>query len=518
MTRVAKLLLPVLACLLGVGIAAAQSPPVAPPLAAQAPPTPGPTQSRPPTAGPQAPYTVQYERHLTLETDFTATELITQRVTVLSPGAIQALSQQQLSFIEGMLPVDIVEAFTEKSDGRRIDVDPANIITRDAATGLQATYLRDQKQLTLIFPDVEIGDTLVLKSRTQVLKNLFPGQFTSFQQLPRSLPFTSAQVTIDVPAALDVQVKAMGDGVVDHVESLGDLRRHSVIVTPRGYYPEEPGSVSPLDREPAVIVSTMRSYEDLGLAFGRAALPKAEVTPEIAALADEITKGIDDSKAQAAAIDAWMKKNIRYVAVYLALGRVIPNEAASVLKNKFGDCKDKVTLMSALLSAKGIASEEVLINLGNAYTLPEPPTLGGLNHVILYLPDFDLYDDPTVSEATFGGLAAPAYDKPVVRVSKETARLARTPAMRPEDHTASATTRLAVAADGTITGQTRESHTGTFGIALRAAGETVQALGEETAAQRLLAELQHAGPRAGGREQRWQRRRSSHYHRLVHIE
>jgi transglutaminase-like putative cysteine protease len=70
-----------------------------------------------------------------------------------------------------------------------------------------------------------------------------------------------------------------------------------------------------------------------------------------------------------------MKKNIRYVAVYLSLGRVVPNEAASVLHNKFGDCKDKATLMSALLAAKGIASEQALINLGNAYMLPEPPTM-----------------------------------------------------------------------------------------------------------------------------------------------
>jgi transglutaminase-like putative cysteine protease len=79
----------------------------------------------------------------------------------------------------------------------------------------------------------------------------------------------------------------------------------------------------------------------------------------------------------------WMKKNIRYVAVYLALGRVVPNDAASVLSNKFGDCKDKATLMSALLAAKGIASEAVLINFGGTYTLPEPPTMVALNHVIL---------------------------------------------------------------------------------------------------------------------------------------
>jgi transglutaminase-like putative cysteine protease len=97
-----------------------------------------------------------------------------------------------------------------------------------------------------------------------------------------------------------------------------------------------------------------------------------------------------------------MKKNIRYVGVYLAKGRVVPHDAASVLRNKFGDCKDKATLMSALFAAKGIASEHVLINFGDTYTLPEPPTMAALNHSILYLPEFDLYDDPTAQFAAFG--------------------------------------------------------------------------------------------------------------------
>ena len=84
-----------------------------------------------------------------------------------------------------------------------------------------------------------------------------------------------------------------------------------------------------------------------------------------------------------------MKKNIRYVGVYLSAGRVVPHDAASVLRNKFGDCKDKATLMAALLAAKGIASEQVLINFGNAYTLPDPPNMAAFNHVILYLPEFE---------------------------------------------------------------------------------------------------------------------------------
>jgi len=162
------------------------------------------------------------------------------------------------------------------------------------------------------------------------------------------------------------------------------------------------------------------------------------------------------------------------------------SDAAIVLHNKFGDCKDKATLMSALLAAKGIASEHALINFGNAYTLPEPPTMVALNHVILYLPEFDLYDDPTASLAGFGVLAPETYDKPVVRVSATGTALARTRAMRVQDHTAYAHTTITVAADGTVTGHTAERNTGVFGFVLRLASAAVQNVGSDNAARLQL--------------------------------
>ncbi len=432
-----------------------------------------------------APFTTQLERHVTVHADVSATELLTKRWKILIPSAIQALSQQHIKFIDGMQTVEVVEAYTEKADGRRVPVPPATILTQDAASGLQATYLRDQKQKTIIYPDVAVGDTVVLTVRIEQRHGMFPGQFADLALFPRSQSFTAAEVTVDAPVALDLQVRTSGHGFADEVTVNGDVRHHRIALAPEPYRPEEPKAVSPLDREPMVLISTFKSYEEIGRAFGEAALPKAAVTPQIAALAEEITKNIDDRRAQAAAIDVWVKKNIRYVAVYLALGRIVPNDAAQVLTNRFGDCKDKVTLMTALLAAKGIAGEAVLLNAANAYTLPDLPEPQVFNHAIVYLPEFELYDDPTLGSAAFGVLAPEDYDKPVVRVSGAGVQLARTPAMRPDDHVAHAATSIKVAADGTVTGETKESNTGIFGAVLRLAAAKVQTLGMSAASRQL---------------------------------
>ncbi len=460
------------------------------------PPQVAPPRAAAPKAAPAeiTPYAATYEGHVTVHDDRTATDLFTKRFKILTPSAIALVSQQMETYIDGMETLDTVEAFTEKSDGTRVPVDPANIITRDAATGNMFT--RDQKQRTVIFQDVQVGDTLVLTQRKETRHGLFPGNFFYADVFPRNQPMMSAQIVVEFPADLDVQVKAIGAALSDHVEDIGAIRRHTVTLGPKPVMLPEAGAVSAIDVDPLLLISTFKSYAELGRAYADAALPKAAVTPEIAALANEITKGIDDRRRQAMAIDAWMKKNIRYVAVYLSLGRVVPNDAVSVLRNKFGDCKDKATLMSALLAAKGIASEQALINFGNAYTLPEPPTMVALNHVILYLPEFDLYDDPTANFAAFGVLGAENYDKPVVRVSADSALLARTPAMRPQDHIANAHTTITVAADGTMTGHTVERNSGIFGLALRATGTIVQNVGSDNAAR---LQLQSVGTPGTGR-------------------
>jgi Domain of Unknown Function with PDB structure (DUF3857)/Transglutaminase-like superfamily len=432
------------------------------------------------------PFTMELAGHITVRDDRTASEVMTKRIKILSQGVVQSLSQQQVQFVEGMQKLETLEAFTEKADGRHVAVDAGNIITRDAASGLQATYASDLKVRTFIFPDVAVGDTLVMKLKSDVLRDFFAGQLTDFNVFPRSQSVTSVQYTIEAPTSLDLSVRAGGTGASDKTEIVGGVRRHLVEVAGSAYRPEEPGAVSPFDRDPYMAISTFHSYEELGAAYGKAALPQAKPTPEVRTLADEITRGITDRRAQAAAIDAWMKQNIRYVAVYLSVGRVVPHDAATVLKNRFGDCKDKVTLMSALLAAKGIPSEAALINLGPAYSLPEPPTLAVLNHVIVYLPEFDLYDDPTANVEAFGTLTAETYDKPVVRVSAAGASLARTPAMKPGEHTVQVKTTVRFAADGTITGQTEESSTGILGGGLRYAGSLVQQAGQETVVQRQL--------------------------------
>jgi tetratricopeptide (TPR) repeat protein len=434
-----------------------------------------------------ASFIVSGDTVLTVHQDATAEKLVTVRVKILGGSALRSMGQQTLGYHEGSQSLDIVEAYTEKLDGRKIQVNPASIMTRDAASGLALVYLHDLKTRTIIFPDLAIGDAIVFTYRLVEKTTAFPGHFYDMWTFPREVPYGETRVQIVAPKDSPLKVATSGEELERQTVEDGNTIHHLITYHPKLRVFAEPGQTSALDRDPRILISTFRNYEDLGRSWMADSGSHAQVTPEIVALAEEITNGIAGKRAQAEAIDRWVKTNIRYVAVLLnAAAGVVPHETAEILKNRYGDCKDHAALMSALLAAKHIASELVLIEAGNSYTRPELATPAFGNHMIIYLPDFGLYDDPTVSAAAFGVLMWGDYDKPVLRFSASGGHLDRTPPMRADDNTTANRTKITVAADRSITGETAEINTGIFAINSRSTATEMYHSGLEKGAESQL--------------------------------
>ena len=114
--------------------------------------------------------------------------------------------------------------------------------------------------------------------------------------------------------------------------------------------------------------------------------PSAEVTPAIRAKSAELTKSAADPLAKIRAI-AEFAQATSYVSVQINLSRgggYTPHRAEQVLSRNYGDCKDKATLMRALLKAQGIESYMTVLYSGDRdYVRPEWPSPFQFNHAII---------------------------------------------------------------------------------------------------------------------------------------
>jgi hypothetical protein len=77
---------------------------------------------------------------------------------------------------------------------------------------------------------------------------------------------------------------------------------------------------------------------------------------EIKALADSITALCRTDREKVKSIFRWVQKNIKYVAIEDGDHGYVPREASLVLKRRYGDCKDKTSILVAMIRSQGLKS------------------------------------------------------------------------------------------------------------------------------------------------------------------
>jgi Domain of Unknown Function with PDB structure (DUF3857)/Transglutaminase-like superfamily len=425
-----------------------------------------------------------------VEPDGSYTSLFHVERLATNQSAAQKIAQQTVSYSESMETAEVVEAFTRKPDGKVLDVDRTQIFAQATPGSPQVPMFTDRKQKVIVFPDVAPNDLVVFTIK-QSHKPSFTGQFSTGDVFQRGLAFENARVSISLPKPMPAHVQALG---VDHqVEEVGETVTHRFLYKNPQPPVAAPAALSPWDTDPQFTVSTFADYAAVATAYRRIASAQAAVTPAVQALADEITAGTTDRREQAHLIYDWVSKHIRYVAIWLGNGGYVPHDAATVLENRYGDCKDHVVLLEALLKAKGIASAGVLINTSNRYRLPEAATPAAFNHVLTYLPEFELYVDSTAGVAPFGTLLASEYGKPVAVAADTGSSLKTLPLVAPEENEETLQTTAELMTDGTVKGQSKTTASGPFGVTLRQVAAGIEAGGREHMAATQLRKFGWAG-------------------------
>jgi Domain of Unknown Function with PDB structure (DUF3857)/Transglutaminase-like superfamily len=141
-----------------------------------------------------------------------------------------------------------------------------------------------------------------------------------------------------------------------------------------------------------------QSWDDMGiwqagLARGRRDV-SLEIKQKVAALTASATTPLEKMRA----IASFAQREIRYVGLELGIGGYQPHPAPQIFAHRYGDCKDKATLVSAMLSEIGVESYYVVINSERgAVTSSTPPQFGIFNHLILAIKLPEGVSDPSLA-------------------------------------------------------------------------------------------------------------------------
>lgn len=214
---------------------------------------------------------------------------------------------------------------------------------------------------------------------------------------------------------------------------------------------------------------------EAGLERGR-----RDPSPDIKQKVGELTAAANTPAAKMRALAQFVQHDIRYVAIELGIGGWQPHPAPDVFTHKYGDCKDKVTLMSSMLGEIGVESYYVSINTNRgAVTSQTPASMGLFNHEIIavHLPDNLndaslmatmlhpklgklLFFDPTDEMTPFGQISGSLQANYGLLVTPEGGELVELPALPPTMNGIRRTAKLSLTPAGTLSGEVQETRMG----------------------------------------------------------
>lgn len=229
------------------------------------------------------------------------------------------------------------------------------------------------------------------------------------------------------------------------------------------------------------------SWHEEGLWYSGLSASRRDVTPEIATQVASVTAGAKTPLEKIEAVASYMQRHIRYVAIEIGIGGFQPHAAADVFKNQFGDCKDKATLLSAMLKAAGFESYYAVAQVNRDIVQPQFPSVVSFNHMILAIrlgSDvstqnlYSVIDDPKLGKLLFfdptdpytplGYLPDYEQNNYVLLVAPDGGQLVHLPVLPPSTNRLMRVGQFTLDSTGGITGDVKEVRWGGPAVQSRA--------------------------------------------------
>lgn len=452
----------------------------------------------------------RYETTMRMHADGTGERSIHVLLRIQSEGAARQFGVLSFPYASANETPHITLVRVHKPGGASIDTPAADAIDMPAAVTREAPLYSDLKEKHLPVRSLSAGDTLEYEVHTTIDKAEAPGQFWGANHFtaPGTLVVLSELLTLEAPKDKYLQVWSPNHKptITEH----DGLRTYSwkvaqLVAAPKsadqGGASAKPSQSKDPDEDadgrklPSVAWTTFHSWAEVGDWYRSVALARAQPTDALRVQADAVTKDAKTPEDQVRAIYTFVSTRTRYVGIDFGVGRYQPHPAAEVLSNQYGDCKDKDTLLEALLHVKGFTTAPALIGAGIT-PVPDVPSPAVFNHVIttVNLPSGRIWLDSTPEVAPYRLLSAPIRDQLALVVPAEApATLERTPAAAPYPFAARYEAVGKLDAEGKLTSHVTASYRTDDEVAVRTLARGIAVAEWDKASQYIAASTGFSG-------------------------
>lgn len=404
---------------------------------------------------------------------------------VLSDNGVHETGLIDLPYASGNEQLEFVYVKVQKPDGTVVETPVSDAQDMPAQVTRIAPLYSDLREVQLPVKSLSAGDTLDYKVHFTLKKAQAPNEFWNAISFVNANVVLSQTIELSFPKGKYVLVLSP-----KHKPAITEENGRTVyrwtgqqLEPTAGRKQETPDA----DALPDIAWTTFHNWQEVGDWYAELAKGRSAVTPEIQAKADELTKGKTTDDEKIAAIYNYVSTQVRYIGVDFGVGRYQPHSAETVLDNQYGDCKDKHTLLAALLKAEGYDAWPALIGTSGKFheELPSPMQF---NHVITVVSVHGkpIWLDSTPEVTPYELLVAAIRDRQaLVMPTNGVPVLMTTPANGPFPFLDTYTATGTLDGDGTLTGHLTFDMRSDYGVAFREVFHNVPRAQWQQAAQNM---------------------------------
>jgi lipoprotein NlpI len=254
-------------------------------------------------------------------------------------------------------------------------------------TGLEQGVYSGEVTASVLVNDLRVGDTLEFAYSIHGDNPVFGGKFAETASWDQLFPTALRRIVLNHPVGRQISWRAIGDWQSKPVvprETIRDGIRQ-LVLEERAIGKVEVEQHTPPDY-PAyrrVQFSEYTGWDDVVAWASRLFQRQGDLSQDIRDLVERLRERPTDEDRVVGALE-FVQSEIRYFSVSLGESSHRPTQPDVVVKQRYGDCKDKSLLLMTLLEALGIPSRPVLLTAGVRRGLDQAlPSPQLFNHAIV---------------------------------------------------------------------------------------------------------------------------------------
>src|SRR5208337_2887096 len=261
------------------------------------------------------------------------------RLRVQSDAGVQQYGLLRFPYQASVERIEVTDVRVIKPNGSTVATPLDSIQDVTSELYRDAPLYSDLREKHVAVKGLEPGDTLEYSSRWQLEKPLAKGQFWISHQFTKNTVVLDEQLETSVPREREVKLKSKTlqptmreeAGRRIYLWKTSNLESRSA---EKQREADKYDALRGLLPPPDVLISSFRTWEEVGRWYEGLQQEKIQPSPEIKAKAEELTRGLPDEAAKLRAIYNDVSLRYRYVGIDLGIGRYQPHAAAEILGNQ----------------------------------------------------------------------------------------------------------------------------------------------------------------------------------------